>query len=130
MCLSLSLTVQSLTFHFSEKAEDGRYKRKATRPLAYRWTDKTIPYEFVTSHFSEFAMSQLSQFVTSLFNEGDRHDTILYQYEIVTKHFCWHVALFPPACDYSIPAQFAVVVVVVVVNLYKHLLSASSQGEP
>lgn len=29
-----------------------RKKRKATRPLAFRWTDKTIPYEFITSHFN------------------------------------------------------------------------------
>nr|QBH70097.1 CreM12-ShK4 [Colubraria reticulata] len=30
----------------------GRSKRKATRPLVFRWTDKTIPYEFIASHFS------------------------------------------------------------------------------
>ncbi|KAL8618875.1 hypothetical protein ACOMHN_000882 [Nucella lapillus] len=29
-----------------------RKKRKATRPLVFRWTDGTIPYEFITSHFN------------------------------------------------------------------------------
>ncbi|KAK7090445.1 zinc metalloproteinase nas-13-like [Littorina saxatilis] len=36
-----------------ESEDEGRYKRKATRPLVRRWPGQTIPYEFVLSHFNQ-----------------------------------------------------------------------------
>lgn len=52
--LDMVLTAEQYkAMYLKQEVKGGRVKRKATRPLVYRWTDATIPYEFVTSHFNE-----------------------------------------------------------------------------
>lgn len=48
----LDMVLTSRQFKDMYMTDHRRKKRKATRPLVYRWTDNTVPYEFITSHFS------------------------------------------------------------------------------
>ncbi|XP_076454382.1 zinc metalloproteinase nas-15-like [Babylonia areolata] len=48
----LDMVLKPMQYKSMYLTDHGRHKRKATRPLVYRWTDNTIPYEFITSHFN------------------------------------------------------------------------------
>ncbi|GFR65964.1 metalloendopeptidase [Elysia marginata] len=45
--------------YFSNAPEPSVAKRKATRPLRYRWTNNIVPYEFVNGHFSANEVYQI-----------------------------------------------------------------------